>query len=119
MTRFLLLAMLICGIGSLSTISCFAEEKKADKAEKVERLHADQWCFKHDLPKDKDIECDKTLIPKLKKEGDWCKEHAFAESVCRKCDPKEAKEYIDARRPDSKEWPAGWKPTDDAATKDK
>ena len=90
MTRFALAALLAFGIGT----SAFAEE-----AAKVERLTADKWCAKHDLPKDKCVECDKTLIPKLKKEKDWCEEDKCAESVCLKCNPKEAKALLDAQRP--------------------
>jgi hypothetical protein len=107
MIRILITLVTVMAIG-LSSLAYSEEDAKA--AGPVHRLHADQWCFIHDLPKDKDIECDKTLIPTLKKDKDWCKEHTCAESVCRKCDPKEAKEYIDAHRPDAKEWPAGWKP---------
>lgn len=90
MARFALAALLALGIGT----SAFAEE-----AAKVERLTADKWCAKHDLPKDKCVECDKTLIPKLKKDKDWCAEHTCAESTCVKCNPKEAKELLDAQRP--------------------
>ena len=90
MTRFAIIALLALGFGA----STFAEE-----AAKVERLTADKWCAKHDLPKDKCVECDKTLIPKLKKDKDWCAEHTCAESTCVKCNPKEAKELLDAQRP--------------------
>lgn len=89
MTRFAIAAMLVLGLGA----SAFAEDAK------VERLTADKWCAKHDLPKDKCVECDKTLIPKLKKDKDWCAEHSNAESTCVKCNPKEAKELLDAQRP--------------------
>ena len=90
MIRFAIAAVLILGFG----FSAFAEE-----AAKVERLTADKWCAKHDLPKDKCVECDKSLIPKLKKEKDWCEEDKCAESVCLKCNPKEAKALLDAQRP--------------------
>ena len=113
MSRFIIATLLAFGL--FGFVSSEEEKRDAKPAgEKVERLHADQWCFVHDLPKAKDTLCDKTLIPKLKKEGDWCKEHAFPESVCAKCNPKEVKEYLDARRPDSKEWPKDWKPGDAA-----
>ena len=88
MTRFAIAAMLVLGLGA----SGFAEDK-------VERLTADKWCAKHDLPKDKCVECDKKLIPQLKKDKDWCAEHECAESTCVKCNPKEAKALLDAQRP--------------------
>ena len=93
MIRFALIALLALGFGAFG----FAAD--ADKADKVVRLTADQWCAKHDVPKDKCAECDKTLIPKLKKEKDWCSECSVAESVCLKCNPKEAKALLDAQRP--------------------
>ena len=67
----------------------------------VTRLATDQWCWTHDLPKDKCAACDKKLIPALKKANDWCPEHACAESTCVKCDPK-AKDRLDALRPTEK-----------------
>jgi hypothetical protein len=45
------------------------------------------------------VECDKKLIPQLKKDKDWCAEDNCAESVCLKCNPKEAKALLDAQRP--------------------
>ena len=90
MIRFSLVCLLALGLGA----SAFAEE-----AAKVERLTADKWCAKHDLPKDKCVECDKKLIPKLKKDKDYCAEHECAESTCLKCNPKEAKTLLDALRP--------------------
>ena len=73
----------------------------AEEAPKVERLKTDQWCWTHDLPKDKCATCDRKLIPALKKAKDWCSEHAVAESVCMKCDPK-SKATLDALRPTEK-----------------
>ena len=93
MTRILIALILAFGLGSFA----FGEDEK--KEAKPVRLHASEWCFKHDLPKDRDIECTPALIPKLKKDNDWCKEHNCAESICRKCDPKEAGELIDACAP--------------------
>ncbi len=77
-----------------------AEEKPtvAGEAPKVERLQPDQWCAKHDIPKNLCAACDRKLIPVLKKAKDWCPEHEMAESVCIKCDPS-AKERLDALRP--------------------
>jgi len=93
MIRFALTALLVLGIG----FTAFAAET-AD-APKVERLTADKWCATHDLPKDKCVECNKKLIPQLKKDKDWCPEHACAESTCVKCNPKDAKALLDAQRP--------------------
>ncbi len=90
MTRFALSALLALGLG----VSAMAEE-----AAKVERLTADKWCATHDLPKDKCAVCDKKLIPKLKKEKDWCAECGVAESTCLTCHPKEGKAVRDALRP--------------------
>lgn len=90
MIRFALVILLALGLAS----SAWAEE-----AVKVERLTADQWCATHDLPKNKCVTCDKKLIPKLKKEKDYCPEHACAESTCVKCNPTEAKALLDAQRP--------------------
>lgn len=90
MTRFAIAAMLVLGLGA----SAIAED-----APKVERLTADKWCATHDLPKDKCAECDKKLIPKLKKEKDWCGECGVAESTCLVCNPKEAKALRDSLRP--------------------
>lgn len=103
MIRFALVCLLALGFGS----SVFAEEaKKAEEATKVERLTADKWCATHDLPKDKCAECDKKLIPKLKKEKDWCGECGVAESTCLVCNPKEAKALRDALRPEGVAAPA-------------
>ena len=90
MIRFALVCLLAIGFSA----SAFAEE-----AAKVERLTADKWCATHDLPKDKCVACDKKLIPKLKKEKDWCAECGVAESTCLTCNPKEAKALLDAQRP--------------------
>ena len=105
MIRILIALMLAIGIGSIA----FSEDDKKDA--KPVRLHAAEWSFKNDVPKDRDTQENPALIPGLKKSGDWCKEHDCAESICRKCDPKEAGELIDALRPDPSEWPKGWKPT--------
>jgi len=90
-----LCTLLLAGLGSLT-----AEDKTPAPAEaaKVERLKTDQWCWTHDLPKDKCAACDKKLIPALKKAKDWCAECGVAESLCLKCDPK-VKEVLDALRP--------------------
>ncbi len=90
MIRYALVCLLALGLGA----TAYAEE-----ASKVERLTADKWCATHDLPKDKCAQCDKKLIPKLKKEKDWCGECGVAESTCLVCNPKEAKALLDAQRP--------------------
>lgn len=99
MIRQLTLCALLCaGLGSLA-----AEDKPAAPADgtKVERLKPEQWCWTHDLPKDKCATCDRKLIPALKKAKDWCPEHACAESTCVTCDPK-TKDRLDALRPADK-----------------
>lgn len=73
----------------------------AEEAPKVERLKTDQWCWTHDIPKDKCTTCDRKLIPVLKKAKDWCGEHEIAESLCAKCDPK-VKDRLAAQRPTEK-----------------
>lgn len=91
-------ALMLISVGSL-----VAEDKAVAPAEtpKVERLKAEQWCWTHDLPKDKCATCQPKLIPALKKAKDWCPEHAMAESVCVLCDPT-AKALLDAQRPTEK-----------------
>ncbi|MBI5940455.1 MAG: hypothetical protein HY859_08520 [Caulobacterales bacterium] len=90
-----LCALLLTGIDAIA-----AEENPAAPADtaKVERLKPEQWCWTHDLPKDRCTTCDRKLIPALKKANDWCAEHGIAESLCQRCDPK-AKTTLDALRP--------------------
>lgn len=93
----------LCALLLAGAVPLAAEDKPATPAEtpKIEHLKSDQWCWTHDLPKDKCTACDRKLIPALKKAKDWCGEHEVAESLCVKCDPK-AKERIDALRPADK-----------------
>jgi hypothetical protein len=90
--------LLLAGCGFLA-----AEDKPPVSADipKAERLKPEQWCWTHDLPKDRCVTCDRKLIPVLKRAKDWCPEHACAESVCQKCDPK-SKAALDALRPGEK-----------------
>ncbi|MBN8523752.1 MAG: hypothetical protein J0M02_00110 [Planctomycetes bacterium] len=85
-----------------SPFAAAADTPAAGEATKVERLKTDQWCWTHDVPKDKCVTCDRKLIPALKKAKDWCSEHEAPESICVKCDPKGAKAQIDALRPTEK-----------------
>jgi hypothetical protein len=92
----------LCALLFISAGALIAEEKPAaGETTKVERLKTDQWCWTHDLPKDKCTACDRKLIPALKKAKNWCSEHEVAEELCVKCDSK-AKERIDAMRPTEK-----------------
>lgn len=91
MIRHLTLCLLLAAAGALT----------AADAPKVERLKSDQWCWAHDLPKDKCATCDRKLIPAFKKAKDWCPEHAIAESLCALCDPA-SKATLDALRPAEK-----------------
>lgn len=92
-------ALLLLGVSALAIAE---ETPTAGEATKVERLKPDQWCWTHDMPKDKCTACDRKLIPALKKAKDWCSEHEAPESLCLKCDPKGAKARLDALRPTEK-----------------
>lgn len=92
-------ALLILSFGSFLAAE---ETPAAGEATKIERLKPDQWCWTHDMPKDKCIACDRKLIPALKKAKDWCSEHEAPESLCVKCDPKATKSRLDALRPTEK-----------------
>lgn len=91
------LLILCCG-----AIAVAEETPAAGEATKVERLKTEQWCWTHDLPKDKCVACDRKLIPALKKAKDWCSEHETPESLCVKCDEKGVKARLDALRPTDK-----------------
>lgn len=109
MIRHLSLTLLAC-----LAFSAFGAEEAEAKPAELKRLPAAEWCFNDDLPKAVCVTCDKKVVLQLKKDKDYCQEHKSAESLCVACDPK-AQDKIDAMRPDSKEWPAGWKPKSAAA----
>lgn len=104
MIRHLFLTLIAC-----VAFSAYGAEAGEAKPGDTKRLPAAEWNFEEDLPKNACTNSDKKVVLQLKKDGDYCKEHNSAESLCVKCDPK-AQVKIDALRPDAKEWPANWKP---------
>src|SRR5262245_55492825 len=48
---------------------------------------ADSVFCEHKVPKEACTRCNPALVPKFKAAGDWCAEHAVAESQCFTCHP--------------------------------
>jgi hypothetical protein len=51
------------------------------------------WCAEHGVPEALCSLCSDALAARLKKEGDWCKEHDRAASQCFRCDPKRYEKF--------------------------
>lgn len=70
-------------------------EDKGGKKELKGDDHSGWWCAEHGVPEEICSLCSDTVAAKLKKEGDWCKDHDRAKSQCFKCDPGLYKKFED------------------------
>jgi hypothetical protein len=90
-TGVLMVALVACSKddGANKPANDSPTQKKAEHAaaDAVPGSHGD-WCGEHAVAESQCTRCNSDLVAAFKATGDWCEEHGVPESHCLKCNPE-------------------------------